>query len=103
MQDELIWLCCALLDRYVIPPCGYSLLRQEARQEDVRFRENTSDISHIREAGFDLKAATLILLEQGSKIVGESTSELQRKSIDPFMPTVAMDRILADHAVFSMG
>ena len=30
--------------------------------------------SHIRKAGFELNAATPVLIEQGSKVVGESKS-----------------------------
>jgi len=60
-------LCCVLLDRHVLYWLDHSLLSPEARQEDVCVRQGQLAYSRIREAEFDLKAATLVLIEQGSK------------------------------------
>ena len=43
------------------------LLSQEARQESVCVRQVQLAYSRIRKAGFDLKPATLVLIEHGSK------------------------------------
>src|SRR5215472_15113797 len=66
-SNDLIWLCSVLLDRHVIRQLGHSFLSQEARQEDVCVRQIQLAYSRIRKGGFDLKAATLVLIEQGSK------------------------------------
>jgi hypothetical protein len=60
-------LCCVLLDRHVIRQLGHSLLSQEARQQDLCVEQVQLAYSRIRKTGFDFKAATLVLLEQGSK------------------------------------
>jgi hypothetical protein len=66
-SDDLIWLCCVLFDRHVIRQLGHPFLSREARQEDVCVRQVQLAYSRIRKARFDLKAATLVLIEQGSK------------------------------------
>ena len=65
--DDLIWLRCVPLDWHVIRQLYHSFLSQESRQEDVCVRQVQLAYSRIRKAGFDLKAATLVFIEQGSK------------------------------------